>query len=338
MNISDTIKTLQSNKTLSESEAFDLQSSILAGAVTTPILLLIFTALSGRKVTKEELGGFFKASQKAMTSLNVETPTLDTCGTGGDNSGSFNISTVSALVCAAAGVPVAKHGNRAASSKCGSADVLETLGVKLDLNAEQAKKVLEQTGFVFLFARNFHPAFKHAAEARKTFGKKTYFNLLGPLLNPAKALYRVHGLADFSFAETLGDILTDSGVKRMWLVHAEDGMDEISPASVTHVIERQDGGTKMFTIDPKKFGLSISDRNELQGGDVKTNADIMSNILQGKGTKAQNAAVILNAAAGLTVYGKVATYKEAVTLASSVIASGKGYEKLQEVIKASSSI
>ena len=337
-NLSETISYLQSNKTLSKSEAFDLQSSILKGEVPTQSLLEIFTALHGRAVTVEELGGFFKASQEAMTSLNAETPALDTCGTGGDNSGSFNISTVSALVCSATGVPVAKHGNRAASSQCGSADVLETLGVKLDLNPQQAKAVLEKTGFVFLFARNFHPAFKHAAEARKTFGKRTYFNLLGPLLNPAKALYRVHGLADFSFAEILGSILADSGVKRMWLVHAEDGLDEISPSSVTHVIERQGEKVRTFTINPKEFGLFIENRDGLKGGDAKTNADILTSILQGKGTKAQNAAVILNAAAGLTVYGKTADYKEGVALATDVIASGKGYEKLQEVIKASNAL
>lgn len=338
-NLSETILSLQSSKTHSSQEAYEVQSAILKGEVPTSALLEIFTALSGRTVTKEELGGFFEASREAMTPLGTNLKTLDTCGTGGDNSGSFNISTVAGIVCAAGGVPVAKHGNRAASSKCGSADVLETLGVKIELTPEQAQKVLEHCGFVFLFARSYHPAFKHAGEARKTFGKKTYFNLLGPLLNPAKAEYRVHGLADFSFAEVLGNLLVESGVQKAWLVHAEDGLDEVSPFSVTQVLAFEKGKAKQsFTIDPKEFNLAITDRNSLLGGDAKQNAEIVSAILKGKGTQAQNSAVILNAAAGFMVYGTVKTFKEGVTLARDILASGKGYEKLQEVIKLSNSV
>ena len=337
--ITKTITTLKSGQTLSEAEAFDLQAAILAGEVSTPILLEIFSTLQNRAVTKAELTGFFKASQSAMTALPSSVETLDTCGTGGDNSGSFNISTVAALVCATAGVPVAKHGNRAASSKCGSADVLEALGVQIDLIPQLAKRVLEKTGFVFLFARDFHPAFKYAAEARKAFGKKTYFNLLGPLLNPAKALYRVHGLSDFSFAETLGDLLIDSGVKRVWLLHAEDGLDEISPASVTKVIEREKGKpARAFLIDPQKLNLAHGNRDELKGGNAKINAEILTNILQGRGTSAQNAAVILNAAAGLTVYGKAKSFEEGVKLASETLVSGKSYKKLQEIITVSKAV
>ena len=337
-NISETISQLQSDKTLSEKEAFDLQSSILRGEVPTQTLLDIFTALQNRTLARDELQGFFKASQAAMRVLPSSIETLDTCGTGGDGSGTFNISTAAALLCAAAGVPAAKHGNRAASSKCGSADVLEALGVHIELSPEQAKKILEKTGFVFLFARSYHPAFRHAGEARKAFGRKTYFNLLGPLLNPAKAAYRVHGLADFSLARMLGDILMDSGVKRMWLVHARDGMDEISPASATEVLERTGREARTFHINPKEHGLASDDRSALRGGDAKENAAILTAVLAGNGTKAQNAAVILNAAAGLTVYGKVTDFGGGVALASDILASGKGYEKLQEVIRASQSI
>lgn len=339
MNISHTIQSLQSGKTLSGKEAFDLQSSILKGEMPTASLVEIFTAFQGRKISEAELGGFFKASQEAMTTLATATPTLDTCGTGGDNSGSFNISTVAGLVCSAGSVSVAKHGNRAASSKCGSADVLEALGVKIELSPEQAKNVLEQCEFVFLFARSYHPAFKHAGEARKLFGKKTYFNLLGPLLNPAKAEYRVHGLADFSFAETLGNLLVASGVKKAWLVHAEDGLDEVSPFSDTQVLAFEKGKAKhSFTINPKEFSLAIEDRSSLAGGDAKQNAGILSAILKGKGTSAQNSAVILNAAAGFTVYGMTKEFAEGVKLATNILASGKGYEKLQEVIKATNEV
>jgi len=337
-NLSETISYLQCNKTLSESEAFDLQSSILRGEVPTERLVEVFVALSGRAVAKEELSGFFRASQKAMVPLAVDVRALDTCGTGGDNSGSFNISTAAGIVCAAGGVPVAKHGNRAASSLCGSADVLETLGVKIELAPEQAKNVLERCGFVFLFARSYHPAFRHAGEARKLFGKKTYFNLLGPLLNPAKAAYRVHGLADVSFAQTLGSLLVASGVRKAWLVHAEDGLDEVSPFSVTQVLAFETGKAKRaFTIDPREYNLAITDRNALAGGDAKQNAEILSAILKGKGTRGQHSAVILNAAAGFTVYGETKSIAEGVKLAADILASGKGYEKLQEIITVSNS-
>ena len=337
MNTATTITSLESGKTLSKEEAYDLQRAILQGAIDTQSLLALFGAMEGRSVTKDELCGFFRASSDAMTKLPASEDTLDTCGTGGDHSGSFNISTAAALVIAAAGVPVAKHGNRAASSTCGSADVLEALGVKIDIGPEQAKKVLDETGFVFLFARSYHPAFRHAAEARKAFGKRTYFNLLGPLLNPAQARYRVHGLADFSLAPILAAALDDSRVQRMWLVRAEDGMDEISPACVTKVIERAEGAPRSFTVDPKAYGLA-ADAAGLKGGDAPMNARILTDILQGKGTEAQNVAVVLNAAAGLTVYGKTSTYEEGISLAKATIASGKGYDTLREVIRESNSV
>lgn len=339
MDISKTIATLKEGNKLSESEASELQSAILSGSVETAAIVEIFSALENRRVSESELRGFFKASVKAMTVLNSDIDTLDTCGTGGDKSGSFNISTTAAIICAAAGVPVAKHGNRAASSKCGSADVLETLGVKIDLTPEKARRALKRTGFVFLFARSYHPAFKNAAEARKTFGKKTYFNLLGPLLNPAKASYRVHGLADFSYSETLGELLTESGVKKAWLIHADDGLDEVSSGSLTHVIEFSSGVLpRAFNIDPKEHGLFVEGNEGLVGGDAKVNAEILSSILQGKGTEAQNSASILNAAAGLTVYGKTENFKEGVKLAGAIVKSGAGFEKLQEIIKVSNEV
>ncbi|PIQ69203.1 MAG: anthranilate phosphoribosyltransferase [Candidatus Taylorbacteria bacterium CG11_big_fil_rev_8_21_14_0_20_46_11] len=339
MTIAEATTKIAGGATLTESEALSVQSSILAGEAQTPTLVAFFEAFKDRKVSAFELRGFFRASLSAMTPLETGMDTLDTCGTGGDGSGSFNISTVSALLCATAGVPVAKHGNRAASSKCGSADVLEALGVKIELSPEQAKTMLEQTGFVFLFARSYHPAFKHAGEARKLFGKKTYFNFLGPLLNPAKASYRVHGLSDFSLAETLGDILIESGVRKAWLVHAEDGLDEVSPMSLTHGISFSTGGySEPFNIDPKEHGLAIEDGGGLTGGDVKKNAEILISILQGKGTEAQNAVTILNTAAGLTVSGRSTTFADGVRFAKALITSGAGYEKLQDIVKASNEV
>lgn len=338
MSIDHALKQLGTGQTLSEQEAFDVQVAILNGEVATAELLTLFSALEGRAISAYELHGFFRASSQAMAVLRTDRETLDTCGTGGDGSGSFNISTVSSLLCATAKVPVAKHGNRAASSECGSADVLEALGVKIELSPEQASKVLEQTGFVFLFARSYHPAFKYAGEARKAFGKKTYFNFLGPLLNPAHARFRVHGLSDFSLAETLGSVLIGSGVKKAWLVHADDGLDEVSPSSGTDVLEISSEGKRRFRIDPKEYGIICTGNEGLVGGDVQVNAGIISAILQGKGTPVQNAVTILNTASGLTVYGKTKTFEEGVWLAKELIASGAGFEKLQEIKRVSNEV
>jgi anthranilate phosphoribosyltransferase len=327
---------LRSGKTLLQAQADELQTAILADKVSTEVLLEIFSIFDKRRLAQEELAGFFAASNRVMAKIPVDVEVLDTCGTGGDQSGSFNISTVAAVVCAASGVPVAKHGNRAASSQCGSADVLESLGVNIELKPKAVAQVLRDCGFVFLYARNYHPAFKYAAEARKIFAKKTYFNLLGPLLNPAGAGFRAHGLADFSYARSLGVLLIKSGAKRVWLMRALDGLDEISPFNQTQVVEFVPHRTpKEFMIDPQKFGLLQSPSQEIKGGDCQTNAKIFVDILQGHGNQAQNAAVMLNAAAGLTVAGRAKSLEEGIKLATHVIVSGKAYAKLQEIIKTS---
>ncbi|MEK9177470.1 MAG: anthranilate phosphoribosyltransferase [Patescibacteria group bacterium] len=318
---------------ITEPEAYALQKSVLEGAVATDELVALFTAINGRRISEPELRGFFRASAEAMVAVPDASDSLDTCGTGGDKSGSFNISTASAVLLAAIGIPVAKHGNRAASSKCGSADVLEALGVKIELSPEREKQVLDETGFVFLFARTHHPAFRHAAEARKAFGKRTYFNFLGPLLNPARARFRVHGLSDFSYAEPLAAIVIDFGVEKAFFIHAESGMDEASPFADTEVLLAEKGA------EPKRFVLPTSEYavgkpEELMGGDAAVNAHILATLFDGKGTDAQNLAVALNSALGLVAFGHTEDFDAAVQMSLEALRSGKAARKLDEIVKA----
>ncbi|MEK7161532.1 MAG: anthranilate phosphoribosyltransferase [Patescibacteria group bacterium] len=317
---------------LSFKNALDFQKLILSGQFEESDLIEAFKHFGQRALTYDELLGFYSASAEAMVQVPTERETLDTCGTGGDNSGSFNISTVAALICAATGVFVAKHGNRASSSQCGSADVLEALGVNINLNPEQAMECLETCNFVFLMAKNYHPAFRFASPARKSYGKKTYFNLLGPLLNPCNAQYRIHGFSDPSQLQNLGKILMDSGVKRAWLANSEDGLDEISPSKPTNVWEFCQGTEILtFKINPEDLGFSGLKLSDVKGGDAKVNSGIILGILNNHANEAQTACSLLNAAAGLTVYGKAVNFQEGISIAKEVLASGQALEKLQQI-------
>ncbi len=328
----DYLSLISQGKPLSFEQAREFQKFILSGQFKENDLAQVFRYFSQRVLTYQELFGFYNASKEAMIAISGCENTLDTCGTGGDQSGSFNISTAAALICAAAEVPVAKHGNRAASSLCGSADVLEALGVNINLNSEQAAACLKECNFVFLLAKNFHPAFRFAAPARKIYGQRTYFNFLGPLLNPAQARYRVHGFSDPSQLQNLGKILIESGVQKAWLVHSEDGLDEISPFKPTQVWEFQPGQeTTTFKIDPTEFGFSGLKLEEINGGDATVNARIIMDILNNQANQAQTACALLNAAAGLTVYGKVKNFSEGVAMAQEVLASSKALAKLEQI-------
>jgi len=334
MNTRDIVNRVSQDIELAEAEAHAFQSAVLGGSVSEEELLRFFEALDGAKVSEPALKGFFRASYEAMLKVPDSDDSLDTCGTGGDGSGTFNISTAAGILLAAMGVPVAKHGNRAASSKCGSADVLEALGVKLEQTPERAAQILKECGFVFLFARQYHPAFSRAASARKTFGKRTYFNLLGPLLNPAGAKFRVHGLSDFSYAETFGSILLDSGVERVFFVHAKNGMDEASPFSDTQFLLLEKGAEpKRDEFPTSKYAEGSPD--ELLGGDVATSARILKTIFEGKGTDAQNSAVALNAGLGLIAYRGAYPYRNAVHDSLSALKSGIVAQKLAKIVAAS---
>jgi anthranilate phosphoribosyltransferase len=304
----------------------------------------IFRLFEKKEMTNEELTGILKATREKMVKVAVSFSCLDNCGTGGDGFNTFNISTVSALVCAAAGIPVAKHGNRAATSKCGSADVLEKLGVKINLNAGQAKNCLLSVGIVFMFAPNFHPALKFVKEARFEYGKKTYFNILGPMLNPAGAAYQLIGLSDASKTSLIGKTLIASGSKRVMIVRGDEGLDEISVENNTLIndFKANDDGAgfslKQFKINPRDFGLNTHPLNEIRGGDPTESAKIFLDILKNEAGAAQIDAVLLNSAAGALTFGRVNSFEEGIELAREMIASGKALKKLKEFIKISNSL
>lgn len=313
-------------------EAFDLQTRILQKELSEAELLEVLTTLD-RPLSADELYGLYAASLEAMLPVTTDIRAIDTCGTGGDGLNTFNISTTAAFLVAALGVPVAKHGNRSASSACGSADLLEALGVSIELEPEAAAACLAETGFCFMFAPRYHPAFKHAAVARKKFGRRTYFNLLGPLLNPAHAPYRLVGVSDSRSAAAMGEALIRSGVERIWIAEGESGMDEISPAGETRITEYvTDSAPTTFSIVPEQYGLTLTPLDALAGGDAEHNAAVTRSILSGQGTEGQANAVILNAAAALAITGKVSSFNEGVAEAQAGLAAGSGLRKLEEVV------
>ncbi|MEI6728145.1 MAG: anthranilate phosphoribosyltransferase [bacterium] len=333
--LSQIISKLEQNKTLSGQDCFNLQKELLSGNFQKNQLIEIFRLLDDTRLDKDQLLGFIQASKEKTLAILTKLETLDIVGTGGDGLNTFNISTVTSFVVASLGVAVAKHGNKAATSLCGSADVLQELGANIELSPAQAQQVLEKTGFVFLFAKSFNPAFRFVAEARKEYGKKTYFNILGPLLNPASPKFLLLGLSDFSKARLMADVLINSGVKKAWIVQSDSGMDEISPFGQTKVLEIGVGSKlqtkfKEFLILPGEYSFSGFTQQDIQGGDKTTNAEIMTNILQGKGSPAQNATVILNAAAALTIAGRVENYQEGIALAQQSLESSMAWDKFVE--------
>jgi anthranilate phosphoribosyltransferase len=330
------LRILKSRKTLTLAEAYALQKSILEGKVSTQELLEIFSLLD-RPLASDEFYGFYQASADSMIKIHSASVLLDTCGTGGDGLKTFNISTVAALLCAALGVPVAKHGNRSASGRCGSADVLEQLGVNIDLSAQQVAQCITKTGFGFMFAQKFHPSFKHSAAARKLFGQRTYFNFLGPLLNPAGAAFRLIGICDSEIAELMGRTLVKIGIKKAWIVHSHEGMDEISAAGKTDIMEfAQRAGVKKLAINPVEYGFKLVPLSKLVGGDSKINAEIIRKVLSNRGSIAQTNALVLNAAAGLYVAGRTKTYAEGIKMAKQGIRQKLGLKKLDQVIQLTS--
>jgi anthranilate phosphoribosyltransferase len=259
---------------------------------------------------------------------------VDTCGTGGDGSHTFNISTAAAFVAAGAGLKIAKHGNRAMSSQCGSADVLEVLGVKIDLNAEQVQICLKEVGIGFMFAPVFHPAMKYAAAPRREIGIRTVFNILGPLTNPAGAKAQVLGVGDESLIEKLALVLQGLGCQHALLVHGEDGLDEITITGKTHVCELKNGRIKRYALSPKDFSLSRASSDSIKGGDIKANADLLRNILAGA-LGPQRDVVLMNAAAAIVVGDKAKTFRQGVAIAKEVIDNGKASAKLDQLIELS---
>lgn len=342
MEIKRVLEQLIDKKDLTQKQARDLMELMIGGQVPASHMAALLIALRMKGETTEEIVGLVQGMRSHMTTLRTNGVVIDTCGTGGDGSGTFNISTAVALVVAGArfadgssrrtGVRVAKHGNRAASSKCGSADVLETLGVHVMLTAEQAATVLEKVGMVFLLAPLYHAATKHIAMVRKELGVRTVFNFLGPLANPAGVTRQLIGVPNKEIAKKLAKAAAKLGYKHLLMVTSADGLDEISLFGKTHGFVVKGKTVKEITIDPKKLGFKKATTSRLQGGDTKANAAIIKSILSGEqGSKRD--VVVLNSAYALVVSGKVKTVKQGITLAEKSIDTGSAEHVLKNLIK-----
>jgi anthranilate phosphoribosyltransferase len=312
---------------LTEDEAASAFETIIRGDATQVQIAGFLVALRMKGETAEEITGFARTARAMATPIHVEGALLDTCGTGGDGLATFNISTLSAIVAAACGARVAKHGNRAASSLCGSADVLEKLGVKIDLPPEGVARCIERAGIGFLFAPVFHPSFRFAGVPRRELAIRTVFNVLGPLCNPAGARYQALGVADGAMAAKMADVLLRLGVERAIVFHAADGMDELSVASPSFVIEI-DGTRKEYELDPADLGLAKAPIESLRGGGPDENAAVARELLEGaKGPRRD--VVLLNASAALRAAGLAKDWKEGIGLAAEAIDKGRAGQVLQ---------
>jgi len=323
----ETISKLVRGESLSEHEAAFAFEKIMRGDATPVQIAGFMVALRMKGETIEELTGFARTARAMATPIDVEGDLLDTCGTGGDGMATFNISTLSAIIAAACGVKVAKHGNRAASSLCGSADVLEQLGVKIDLGPEGVARCIRDAGIGFLFAPQFHPSFRFAAVPRRELGVRSVFNILGPLCNPAGARYQALGVADASLTGKMADVLVRVGVERAIVFHAGDGMDELSVGSPSKVIEI-DGARKEYELDPTELGLANAPLQTLRGGGPEENARIARQVLGGE-KGARRDVVLLNTAAALRAAGVARDWRDGLGLAAEAIDSGRAADVLQ---------
>lgn len=332
--IKEAIIQLTDKKDLSYQMAESVVDEIMSGETTEVQTSAFLTALAMKGETIEEITGCANGMRKHALHLNHDFPVLEIVGTGGDRSNSFNISTTSSLVISAAGVPVAKHGNRAASSKCGAADVLEALGVDITIPVEQSEKLLNDIGICFLFAQKYHTSMKYVGPVRKELGIRTVFNILGPLTNPAGATMQVMGVFSEEMVVPLAQVLAKLGVKNGMVVYGQDGLDEISVSAPTTVCEIRNGEFRSYVITPEQYGLKRYTKEELEGGSPEENAQITRAILDGE-TGAKRDAVLMNSGAALYVAGVVPTMEEGIRLATEMIDSGKAKEKLNAFVRES---
>jgi anthranilate phosphoribosyltransferase len=335
--IKEAINLLVSGKSLTEEQAASVMEEIMNGEATPAQFGAFVTALRLKGETVEEIVGLAKTMRAKAIPVTIAEPVVDTCGTGGDGAHTFNISTAAAFVTAGTGLRVAKHGNRAMSSQCGSADVLEALGVKIDLSAEQVRRCLEEVGIGFMFAPVFHPAMKYAAAPRREIGIRTVFNILGPLTNPAGARAQVLGVADGLLLEKLASVLKGLGCYHALVVHGEDGLDEITVTGKTQVCELNEGSIKSYSIRPEDFGLPQASLDSLVGGTLEENATLLRRILTGT-PGPQRDVVLMNTAAALLAGDRINTLQEGVDLAQEVIDNGYALAKLEQLIEFSHSL
>ena len=313
-------------------EAETVMNEIMSGEATPVQMSAYLTALSLKGETIDEITASAAGMRAHCVKLLHDMDVLEIVGTGGDGANSFNISTTSALVIAAGGVPVAKHGNRAASSKSGAADVLEALGVKITVSPEESARILKKINICFLFAQNYHFAMKYVAPIRKELGIRTVFNILGPLSNPAGANMELMGVYDETLVEPLAQVMAKLGVVKGMVVYGQDKLDEISMSAPTTVCEIRDGWFQSYQIRPEQFGYNSCAKEELAGGTPEENAQITRDILEGREKGPKRQAVCLNAGASLYITGKAKTIEEGVRMAESLIDSGAAVKKLEEFI------
>ena len=328
--MTDFIKKLESKENLTFEESKNLFSKIMEGKYDEINIIKILESLSNKGETKDELaGGIFVMRSKA-TKVNVPDGTIDTCGTGGDGKNSLNISTAAAIVLASMGLNVAKHGNKAVSSNCGSADVLEALKIKINLNADEAEKSIEKVNFAFMFAPNYHQAMKHVAGARKKIAKKTIFNLIGPLSSPAQVKKQIVGVFNYKWMMPFAEALKENEVENAMIVHSEDGMDEISPFAKTKIIELKNGKIKEFIIDPSELNITKKNKENIIGRNAIYNSQKIIDIYKGENNEFSDA-VALNVAACLIITDKEKNFKNSYNLAKQHLNSGKVFDHLKKI-------
>jgi anthranilate phosphoribosyltransferase len=341
--IAETVRALVDRKDLSRIEAAAAMEAIMSGAATNAQIAAFLTALRMKGETVEELIGFAQVMRQKAVKVRTRASEvvgatgtdremlIDTAGTGGDASGTFNVSTATAFVAAGAGVKVAKHGNRSVSSLCGSADVVETLGINIELSAAKVAHCVDEVGIGFLYAPLLHTAMKHVMAARREMGIRTVFNMLGPLTNPAGANAQVIGVYSDALTEPLARALAELGTLRAFVVHGDDGLDEISNTGPSHISEVHEGVVRSSTVRPEDFGLPRASLHDLRGGDREENAAIVRQVLAAEAGPRRDI-VLMNAAAALVVGGKAHDFKEGVTLAAQSIDSGAAAAKLAGLI------
>lgn len=330
--IKEAIIKLSKKVDLTKEEAYECMNEIMNGEASEIQMSSYLTALSLKGETIEEITGSAAGMREHCIKLLNDEDVLEIVGTGGDGSNSFNISTTSSIVIAASGIKVAKHGNRAASSKCGAADVLEKLGVKIDVSPEKSATILNKINICFLFAQNYHIAMRYVAPVRRELGIRTVFNILGPLTNPAGASKQVMGVYDETLVEPLAKVLSNLGVKRAMVVYGQDCLDEISLSAPTSVCEVKDGTYTSYTITPEQFGFKRCTKEDLAGGDPEYNAKITREIFDGKKGPKRDA-VLLNAGAAIYIAGCSETIQEGIDLAAKIIDEGKALAKLEQFIE-----
>jgi anthranilate phosphoribosyltransferase len=328
----EVLKKLIENKNLTENEAYNIFKEIMEGKISPIKIAAFLTLLRVKKETSEEITGAVKLLREKMEKIILNRDIIcDTCGTGGDYSGTFNISTVSAIVACGIGLTVAKHGNRSVTSNCGSADVLEYLGYKIELEPEKSKILLEKFGFAFLFAPLYHKAMKNVAEIRKELGFKTIFNVIGPLCNPSFANYQIMGVNEYYLLKIIPYVFKNLGIKG-YVFHSEDGLDEITLTGKTYIVEVDDG-IKEFEIYPEDFGLKRCKLEDIKGGSLKDNAEILLNIIKGKEKGPKYDIVCLNTSFLLKICKVVNRIEKGISLCNEIVGKGIPYIKFNEIIE-----